>query len=256
MELPQRSSLVRQVADILRRGIERGDWAEYLPGETELQDRLKVGRNTLRSALHILRREGWIEVSQGRRRRIARQSMPKRVPQGKRSVGVLAAVPYHTLPSFSLFLISELQEDLQKADCGLTVHADRLLNTANPSRALIKLLAKSPAACWVLVAPPMSVRRWFFERRIPVIQTGACTPQVDSPIIDVDMLATARHALGILLARGHSRIALIRPQADIDDCDLTERGVREGFSAARRPANARLDVIQLPNIPTAIKDRK
>jgi DNA-binding LacI/PurR family transcriptional regulator len=108
---------------------------------------------------------------------------------------VLAAVPFHTLSSFSLFLISELQEDLQMLDCALEVHADRR---------------------------------------------------------DVDMLAIARHAVGTLLARGHSRIALIRPQADADDCDLTGRGVREGFSTACRSADASLNVFQLPNIPKAI----
>src|ERR1051325_10183442 len=182
-EIPQRSSLVGQVADILRRGIRRGDWGEYLPAETELQDRLSVGRNTLRSALDILRREGWIEVSQGRRRRITRRS--KQVPplKGPKSVGVLAAVPYHTLPSFSLFLISELQEDLQKLGCALEVHSDRGFNSANPSRLLTNLLSKNRAACWVLVAPPRTVRGWFYARRIPVIQAGACTQEMELPLL-------------------------------------------------------------------------
>src|SRR5262245_37923209 len=69
-EIPQRASLANQVAEVLRRDLRGGAWDEFLPGENDLCDRFQVSRVTMRAALDVLRREGLIEVSQGRRRRI------------------------------------------------------------------------------------------------------------------------------------------------------------------------------------------
>ena len=69
-KLPQRLSLVSQAADILREQLAAGLCGDILPGERALCARLQVSRPTLRAALETLRREGWLEVSQGRRRRI------------------------------------------------------------------------------------------------------------------------------------------------------------------------------------------
>lgn len=81
--IPQRVSLVAQTADVLQKEIERGVWKGCLPGEHALCARLRVSRPTLRGALKALQRAGWIEVSQGKRRRLA--SPPKAVARGKKS---------------------------------------------------------------------------------------------------------------------------------------------------------------------------
>src|ERR1051326_7474089 len=135
-QIPQRASLVTQVAEIVRREINRGEWGEYLPGELELCDRLKVSRPTLRAALDLLKREGLIEVSQGRRRRIVGKSRPRVLTSESKTVGVIASIPYHTLSSFSLVLLNELQTRLHDAGYKLEVHANARFGQAKPARAL------------------------------------------------------------------------------------------------------------------------
>ena len=69
-KIPQRSSLVAQVAEILSRGIQEGEWSEHLPPEREICRRLHVSRPTVRGALLTLQREGLIRTIRGQRRRI------------------------------------------------------------------------------------------------------------------------------------------------------------------------------------------
>lgn len=54
--------LYRQLAAILRGKIERGEWKrlDMLPSEKTLSERYGVGRDTVRSALSVLREEGLI----------------------------------------------------------------------------------------------------------------------------------------------------------------------------------------------------
>ena len=52
--IPQRSSLVAQVADSIREAIEAGKWSGELPGEHDLCVQLRVSRMTLRGALDSL----------------------------------------------------------------------------------------------------------------------------------------------------------------------------------------------------------
>ncbi len=56
-ELPPRSTLASQVAEIVRRHIGRGQAGEFLPGERALGKRFQVSRITVRSALEVFRRE-------------------------------------------------------------------------------------------------------------------------------------------------------------------------------------------------------
>ena len=78
--VPQRATLAAQVCDVLREAIRHGTWPDNLPGELELSRKLQVSRMTLRAALRMLTREGWVSSSQGRRRRVLRRkthSLPR-----------------------------------------------------------------------------------------------------------------------------------------------------------------------------------
>src|ERR1044071_5826420 len=69
--LPKRTSLVHETARTLKLWIGSGILKEALPGELQLKERLKVGRDTLRAALRMLAEEGWILAQgQGRHRRV------------------------------------------------------------------------------------------------------------------------------------------------------------------------------------------
>src|SRR6202012_2873369 len=71
IQLPKRNSLVHETASTLKQWIADGILKDVLPGELDLKERLRVGRDTLRLALELLMDEGWVEPSaQGRKRRI------------------------------------------------------------------------------------------------------------------------------------------------------------------------------------------
>ncbi len=57
-----------QLAEILRDGIKRGDWApgRKLPSENELLREHGLARGTIRKAMRVLADEGLAEVVQGR----------------------------------------------------------------------------------------------------------------------------------------------------------------------------------------------
>ncbi len=56
--IPQRRSLVAQTVEILRGMIQNGEWDTHLPTEAQLQERMQVGRNTVRAALEVMEKEG------------------------------------------------------------------------------------------------------------------------------------------------------------------------------------------------------
>lgn len=232
-QIPQRPSLVAQVADIVRREIKNGEWGEFLPGELELCSRLKVSRPTLRSALETLRRDGLIEVSQGRRRRIVARDRARVTSRESKIVGVIASIPYHTLSAFSLFLLNELQTHLHDAGYKLEVHANARFSHANPTRALESLSEQLQPAGWVLIGPTKGVQRWFFARQHPVLVLGGTDKGFELPCLGVDYRAVTRHAVGMYLNRGHHRVGLMIPEGpeEIGE-NPTKQGFLEGFSRA------------------------
>ena len=81
VRIPRRINLVEQVAEILRQDIREGKWPRQLPGEHDLSEQLQVSRSTLRMGLEILRREGVLQVSKGRRHALTSASrQAKRAP--------------------------------------------------------------------------------------------------------------------------------------------------------------------------------
>src|SRR3954466_6173402 len=88
---PQRSSLVAETVNVMRRAIQSGMWRDHLPGERTLCVMWQISRPTLRSALDVLRREQLIEVEHGRRTRVLAKASPRRIKT--LTVGLLSPEP-------------------------------------------------------------------------------------------------------------------------------------------------------------------
>ena len=66
-----------------------------MPGEVDLKERLRVGRDTVRLALEMLEKEGWLESSaQGRKRRIHPEKLPHLKRHGNAGLPVTLLSPY------------------------------------------------------------------------------------------------------------------------------------------------------------------
>lgn len=224
--MPQRSSLVTLAVESLRDALQRGLWADHLPGERGLCERLNISRPTLRAALEQLQREGWLEAAHGKRRRILKAcSTPASARQN--IVGMLTPVPLLQLPPFALYWMDKLRELLHASGFKLEVHCGREWFTQRPERALERLILQSPSAAWVLFRSTEAMQRWFGRHALPAVISGTGYEGVQVPSVDVDYRALCRHAAGLLVARGHRRLVLIVPNSGQAGDRASEAGFLE-----------------------------
>lgn len=224
-----RTSLVAQTADVLREAIESGQWPRWLPGEIELTHRLHVSRVTLRAALAELEREKLIRAGQGRRREIIRTKHTEAPHVASKTVVLLSPAPLHQLPSSTVFWMDELREHLAAAGWPLEVHEGAASYRRRPSHALDELSARLRPAGWVLYRSTPEMQRWFSTHSQSVVIAGSRHPGVLLSSVDVDYSAGCRHAAGRFLAKGHRRLAIVRPDnklaGDLESVAGFEAGV-------------------------------
>ena len=209
MLIPQRTSLSNEVVRVLRNGLRSGIWCDWLPGERSLCERLHVSRPTIRDALSELRREGLIDVAQGRRSRILKRQNGGEQRDVSKVVCMLSPVALHSLRPFVMFLVDETRKCLAEAGYRLEVETGPRYYTQRPHKALESLVHEKSVACWNLFRATSQMQTWFAERGLPVVVDGSSHPGVRLPSVDLDYRATCRHAGGTLLAKGHRHITLL-----------------------------------------------
>jgi DNA-binding LacI/PurR family transcriptional regulator len=127
----------------------------------------------------------------------------------------------------------ELRAHLAQEGHALDFQVSQKCFARQPARALAALVARSPAAVWVLFRAAEETQRWFAERKLACVVAGTCAPGMDLPSVDVDHRAMARHAAGLLRRKGHRRAALLLPNGAHAGDAATEAGFREGFASNR-----------------------
>ncbi|MGV3531868.1 MAG: substrate-binding domain-containing protein [Chthoniobacteraceae bacterium] len=228
-QLPQRTSLVAQTAQVLRAAIAEGKWPRWLPGEIELTRRLRIGRVTLRAALVELEREKLITSGQGRRREvIAKPAARRRPSSASQAVGLLTPEPLHHLSSATVFWIDELREHLERSGKLLEIHESAAAYRLRPAHALEDLVARIQPAGWVLYRSTPQMQAWFSEQGTPAVIAGSPHPGVALRSLDVDYAAGCRHAAGQFLSKGHRRLAIVRPETKLAGDLQSEDGFNEG----------------------------
>lgn len=230
--IPQRILIATQTANVLRAGLKKGIWRGELPGERSLCERLSVSRPTLRTALEQLTREGWLEVSQGRARRILRPGSERR-PARTEAVGLLTPVGLHAVPPFVLSWIDELREHLGRNGQPLEVQVVPGCFVQRPVKALESLVRRAPACVRVLYQATEPMQRWFEQNDVPCVLAGSSFPGVTLPSVDIDYRAACLHATNLLLAKGHRRIALVARGQPLGGDVESELGFREAFAKLR-----------------------
>lgn len=231
--IPQKLSLVSQTAAILTERIQAGEWHHWLPGEHELCAQLHIARMTLRRALQQLQRNGLIRSSQGKPREIvARRKTIS--PKASGRVLLLTQVPMQTRLPFDAFWTHELREALEKAGYHLEFHSNHASYGRVMTTNLERLQEQLRPVGWVLTNSTQAMQRWFDKRRLPCVIVGSRHPGVELPFVDKAYRAMCRHAVGMFLARGHTRFVLLNPESGAAGDLESEQGFREGVTRSNR----------------------
>ena len=227
--LPQKQSLLAQTYAVLKEEIQAGAWARWLPGEWDLCEQLKVSRRTLRGALAQLEHEGLIKGGRGRRRQIRRAGKTVFTPPASNTVILLTSEQLALRPSFSMFLLDDLRQHLSAAGYRLEVHFHAANQARRPGPALEQLVKRAEPAGWLLSSMTAPTQRWFSQRGLPCVIIGSRHEGVALPSVDIDFRALCRHAAGLLLGKGHARLALLNPRSGLAGDIESERGFKEAI---------------------------
>lgn len=205
--LPQRPSLIGEVARVIREGIQKGQWRGTLPGERRLSEEFQVSRPTIQRAVQILAREGWIQ-NKGRYRRTILTKSPK-VPEVSGVVAMLTPVPIETMEPHVIIRTDYLRRTIASAGMELVVvHGPRYFSE-RPALALDGLVREMNAACWLLVRSTREVQMWFDKKKLPAIIMGSSFEGIDLCSVDYDFVPLCNHAIGTFVARGHKKIGFL-----------------------------------------------
>ena len=228
--VPKRSSLLGETLSVLRDGMRMGRWIDCFPGERELAEQLQVSRPTVRTALRILQKDGWVQISHGRRTRIQgrRSELPTRV--NRKLVALLCPDNLNQIRPATLLRIDGLRGRFHDVGVDFQVYIRPRCFSAHPERMLQSIVREVRAGCWILQRTNRAVQQWFASNRVPCMMTGMTYDGVPIPCIDTNQYALSHHAVGLFRNRGHSRIGfLLRESGSAGDEDAVA-----GFSAAWR----------------------
>lgn len=225
--LPQRHSLVPQLAEILRREIAAGTWTEWLPRETELCKTFQVSRSTLRAALGVVRDEKRIETLHGTGTRVLKRGAKSTPVAAPTSIGVLTPRALYHFRHFVTLVIDDLRTLLIENGFRLSVHESATVATGNPDHALRRTTGQHRHACWLLLGCSPATLTWFSNHHVPAVVSGTCDPAVGLPFVCLDNRALGRHAAAVLQRHGHRRVAALLTRSNPG----LRLGLRDGFTA-------------------------
>ncbi|MBL9215420.1 MAG: GntR family transcriptional regulator [Opitutaceae bacterium] len=239
---PKRLPLAAQTAAVIRTALEKGSWKELVPSERRLAEMLRISRPTIRAALHLLAKEGLIEIRPGRRNRLL--SRPKRRAASRSRLVVLVAhetVSHFTHPFYKD--IGEMRAHLHEQ--GFTT--EFLLCPPRGTlaqRRVEEFLRQNRVFCCALIAANKGLQQWFCEHAIPALVVGSCHAGVRLPSVEVDYRLVCRHAAGIFLHKGHRRLVLVIPNSSAAGDLASERGFLEAIEQGGHRLDARGTVLR------------
>jgi DNA-binding LacI/PurR family transcriptional regulator/DNA-binding transcriptional regulator YhcF (GntR family) len=194
-----------QLAHYLRDCIARRELTEPLPGTRDWCEAVGVSRNTLKQALKILQREGWLRIEPRRPIRIQRQPRSPKKPTSaiQPVVRVIYYRQYYSSHSRVEFYPA-LVERLHPHDIRVTLEGC--------SHARIRELARQPASpneLLFLASLPSAWYRYFDHMTCNAMILGHPNPASPLSYATMDIEGGVRHATQLLLRSGLSRVSLL-----------------------------------------------
>ncbi|MDD2707767.1 MAG: substrate-binding domain-containing protein [Verrucomicrobiae bacterium] len=229
---PKRESLAERTAASLRLHLQAGKWSGFLPTERELCKLSQVSRPIMRTALHLLQKEGLLQIWRRRPTLILPQKYTRTPVIHKKQAVILTWQPLHEIDQWHLLAMDEIRQHLHVRGWQCHFVADLRLRWKNPHSILQKIAAQHDAACWVLASQPANVQKWFQDRKLRAVIMGSAFKGIHFPSIDDDFRAICRHAAGVFLGLGHVRIAYFCRQPQTAGDLASEQGFSEAFESS------------------------
>jgi len=231
----QRTSLANQVVEILTAAIHRQEWKDRLPGERSLCERYQVSRPTMRSALAILKRRGFIRIVPRHSSRILAHHGKRTVQPAPRAIGLVLGLPFQNIPHWNLQFIGMLEQHLNAAGYTWAVHTLAHSPHRSAESDATNLIAANPLACWALAFVSRDIQRHCVKTGLPTLVLGSCYPGIRLPSFDIAYQAVGRHSAATLLRLGHRRVVWTCPQPAFGGDLLAEQGFIEALHTASIP---------------------
>jgi LacI family transcriptional regulator len=224
-----RTSLIEQTTGALRDALNRKIWTGEMPGERELCLRFHISRPTLRAALQILEREGWLQSQHGKKRVIVSPQSPFKKARLK-VVALLSPVPLSEIVPHSSIWTNRLREFLAEEGLDLQVHTGRhWWHTKAAEKQVALLTHQNPAAVWVLFSGTERLQQWFANSSLISVAAGSVHGGIGLPSVDLNHRATCRHAAGQFLSHGHERVVFLKRAPSAAGDLESEQGFLEAF---------------------------
>lgn len=265
MQVPRPDSLVSRTVETLRASIQNEEIGPLLPGEPRLASTLGVARRTLRSALEILTREGWItESSRGSSRRVTPKVI-KTQSSRQFTVAVMLPSPLDALASGTQDFLREVENKLSSDNAVVHYHYHNVYHLKHPKSRLEKILTEQNADLWLLYEASAPMASFFKKSGVPTVICGGPVSDPAIPYVAFDGVATLRHAIGVLSRAGHTKISapmhFARPgRSEAFQEEMTSRNLPfdPDFNTPNWDSNNQQMVdllrslLESPNRPTAI----
>lgn len=229
MRVPKRISLISETASVLKDGIQSGTWKDTLPSERMLSSQLHVSRPTVRAALAILQKEGLLQVTHSKCRRILPSKTPS-APKLQKTIGLVVNTPISQMSQFSFHVLMDVRHHLQQSGFDSEMFVLPSQDFRYNRIKLENFLEKHSIFCCILILASEEEQKWFSDKGIPALVLGTSYESVQLPSLDVDYYAVCRHAAGVFLARGHRQLAFVRYQAVAGGDTASEQGFLDGIA--------------------------
>ena len=207
----QRLSTVDQFTAHLRAGLLSGHWSGTIPGEHRLAEEFSINRQTVKSAIQRLEKEGLLKgQGVGRRRKIV-------LPEGHAPPALRVAILFYEKGDEAHDLLIRFQNKL-KAAGHTVVHAPKnLTDLGENTRRLARMIKDTGADAWVVCAGSEEVLQCFVQRQVPVFALYGGFGRLRIASTAPNQVPAIRAATRRLIALGHRRIVMLESQSDLSN---------------------------------------
>ena len=207
------------IASELKIHIQAGKYknVNMLPTEYFLMDEYQVSRQTIRQALAILEKEGYIEKRRGSGSHIRRSAAPETVPHRHTIAVVTTYISNYIFPS----ILREVENVLSQNNCMTLLFATQ--NQVSIERKVLQSLLEAridgiitEGTKTAFPNPNLYLYRKLLEKKIPIVFINGSYPQLqDAVSVLDDNEGGGQMLVEYLAAKGHKKIGGIFKSDDI-----------------------------------------